>query len=468
MRFVFSGRGETSFGGRWLGQMQALIAGLAFVWGSSASSGPIIPGSSSPAQPTSAADLGSAKSIPDIELAIKSFEKRDFKACIETLRKAVKAHPELPPPHALFAKLALLSNQGALVHPALERAAMEDPNHPEVYILFANVALIEGRLTDAAVHLEKAKALASAGRWTAEQGRRLERLCYQGNASVAEARGDWKAAKTALSAWLELEPGNARARERLGKALFGLGQAERAYEELQRAGKADATLGPAPLTMGWLYTRDRNVKKAREWMERSLKLLPDSLRVRMGVTSWLLEQGKADEAQTQAEAAAKLDPKSNEVKRLLGLAARERKDFARSEEIFQALALESPVDSWLRNQLALALVEQSDPAKQRRAVELAELSVRQNGKDPAAVATLGMVYYRLKRLDDAEKLLQAVFNSGKANSDATYVLGLIKSARGQQDPAMSLIKMALAAPGLFLFRNDAQQWLDHHPVARSK
>jgi tetratricopeptide (TPR) repeat protein len=463
-RSAETGRGRASLGLCWSGKSAILagclaiglaLAGVPPTW---AGSVPLAtPGLS---QPTSAADLGDAKTLADVEQAIKSFEKRDFDACLQQIGKAVKAHPELPPPHALFAKLAFLGNQGALIRPALERAVSEDAEHPEVYILFGNLALVESRLTDAAVHFEKAKALATSQRWTAEQRRRFERLCHQGNAFVAEARGDWKSAKVALVGWLEQEPANARARHRLGRALFSLGQQDPAFEELQRAAKEDVTLEPAPITMGWLYTRDRDVKKAQEWMDYAVKIAPDSLPVRMGLAAWLLEQGRADEAQTHAEAAAKLDPKSNEVKRVLGLTARERKDFSRSEEIFQALAQESPGDAWLRNQLALVLIEQADDSKRRRALELAELSVRQNPNAPDALATLGAVYYRLKRLEDAEKVLQAVVGSGKGNSDAAYILALVRADQGHAESAPLLLKTALAAPGLFIFRKDAQQWLD--------
>ena len=114
----------------------------------------------------------------------------------------------------------------------------------------------------------------------------------------------------------------------------------------------------------------------------------------------------------------------------------------------------------MRNQLALVLAEQADDAKRRRALELAELSVRQNPKDADALATLGTVYYRLNRLDEAEKVLQAVVNSGKGNSDAAYILARVKADRGHPDTAPPLLKMALSAPGLFIFRKDAQQWLD--------
>ena len=269
-----------------------------------------------------------SKSIVEVNEAIKSFQKRDLDTCLQQLAKAVKAHPELPPAHALLAKLALMSNQIALVRPALETAVAQAPDHPEIYILFGNLALLENRATDAALHFEKAKALASAERWTADQRRRFERFCHQGNALLAESRGDWKAARSALEAWLALEPANARARQRLGKALFSLDQQDEAYKELQKASQEDSALEPAEVMMGWLFTRAGNLKKAEEWMDYAAKTSPDSLPVRLGVASWLLEQGRPDEAQSQAETAAKIQPKSNEVQRVLGLAARQRNDLA--------------------------------------------------------------------------------------------------------------------------------------------
>ena len=222
-----------------------------------------------------------SKSIVEVNEAIKSFQKRDLDTCLQQLAKAVKAHPELPPAHALLAKLALMSNQIALVRPALETAVAQAPDHPEIYILFGNLALLENRATDAALHFEKAKALASAERWTADQRRRFERFCHQGDALLAESRGDWKAARSALEAWLALEPANA-ARQRLGKALFSLDQQDEAYKELQKASQEDSALEPAEVMMGWLFTRAGNLKKAEEWMDYAAKTSPDSLPVGAG------------------------------------------------------------------------------------------------------------------------------------------------------------------------------------------
>jgi tetratricopeptide (TPR) repeat protein len=178
------------------------------------------------------------------------------------------------------------------------------------------------------------------------------------------------------------------------------------------------------------------------------------------VAAWLLEQGRLDEVRTHAEVAVRLDPQSSDARRLLGLVARARKDLAGAEPIFAALAQQAPGDAWVCSQWALVLAEQTDEAKQRKALELAESSAFQNPNDPDAVATLGTVYYRRHRLDEAEKLLQSVLDSGHGSSDTAYILARIKADRGHPEGARDLLQAALAAPGLFVFREEARQWLD--------
>jgi tetratricopeptide (TPR) repeat protein len=217
--------------------------------------------------------------------------------------------------------------------------------------------------------------------------------------------------------------------------------------------------------MGGLYTQAGDLKKAQEWMDYAVQVAPDSLAVRLGLAAWLLEQGRTDQAQAQAARAEQLDAQSQEARRLLGLVARARKDFARAEPIFEALERESPGDGWVRSQLALVLAEQSDEAKRRRALELAEGIVRQAPNDPDALATLGTVSYRLRRLDEAEKLLQAVVDSGQGSSDAAYILARVRADQGHAEAAPPLLKAALAVPGLFLGRGEAREWLDRLTVA---
>jgi predicted Zn-dependent protease len=144
-----------------------------------------------------------------------------------------------------------------------------------------------------------------------------------------------------------------------------------------------------------------------------------------------------------------------------------QRELGRAEQILQALVRDSPGDAWARSQLALVLAEQADEAKRRQALELAEELARQAPTGADALATLGTVYYRLRRLDEAEKLLQAVIDSGRGNSECAYILARLKADRGQAQPAVGLLKSALDAPGIFVFRQDARQWLDRLTASRS-
>jgi tetratricopeptide (TPR) repeat protein len=454
-----SGRDETGNRRGWLRTWGAVVIALGTT--SWAQAGSITIASRSDPAPAMAADVDSlAKSIADVHRAVRSFQKRDFDNCLEQLNRATLAHPELPPAQAMFAKLALLYKEPALVRPALEKAALEAPDHPEIYILFGNLALIENRATDAAVHFEKASALASAKRWTADEKKRFERFCHQGLALVAESRGDWKAARAALEAWLVLDPrSNAPARQRLARALFKLKEYDPAYKELQAAVKDDATLEPPELSMCWLFSAVGNLAKAGEWIDYAIKIAPLSQEVQMGMAAWLIERGRGEEAKSHVDAAAKLGPTSVGLTRLAGLAARLRKDLAQAEQILQAMADEAPADSWARNQLARVLAEQNDPVKHKRAVALAELSVLQNPKAADSIATLGSVYFRINRLDDAEKLLAALFQSGQCQSDDVLALARVEAARGKKDAVVPLLKKALSASGLFLERDEAERWL---------
>ncbi len=209
---------------------RAMIAGIALATGlPGAPAGPVTAiGLSGQSPPTPTIELDqTARTIVEVELAIKRFEQRDFEQCIHQLSKARAAHPELPPTEALFAKLAFMGNQGAVIRPALERAVAEDGKHPEVYILFGNLALAEGRHTDATVHFKKAVSLAASPRWTVEERDRVALLCKQGGALIAENRRDWKAAKAALEAWLKAEPSHAAGAAAAGKGALRPGRIRR-------------------------------------------------------------------------------------------------------------------------------------------------------------------------------------------------------------------------------------------------
>jgi tetratricopeptide (TPR) repeat protein len=397
-----------------------------------------------------------------LERAVASFDRGDYESCLKDLGEAARTDAALLPAPIALARLAIQKDRADLVRPALERAVREIPDHPEVYFLFGELAVREGRWTDAALHFNRGRDLAAADRWAGEPRRGYERRRLQGEARIAEARGDWEAAKAALEGGLRVDPDDATTRHRLGRALFHLAQYDPAYEELQRASGSDQAhaLDPPAITMGWLFQEAGDRAKAGEWMDYAARSAPGSAPAHLGLAAWLQDQGRAAEARPHAAEAVRLDPRSAAARRLLGLIERTSNQLDRAREIYQALAREAPEDPWICNELALVLAEQPDEARRREALELAERNVRRAPGSPEALATLGLVYHRLRRLDEADAVLQAVVASGQASSDALYTLARVRADRGRAGDAPGLLKAALAAPGFFAARDQARSWLE--------
>jgi len=344
----------------------------------------------------------------------------------------------------------------------LEQAAANTPDHPEIYQLFARLALGQGRVTEAELAFEKALAVEPPDAWTEEQIKRLEFICADGLAVVAEARGDWEAARRQLEQALALEPENGSLLQRLGQARFKLGEPRAAFETLRKAVELDPELEPPGVTIGRFYLSEGNLEKAEEWIDYAIRAAPEDPRPRQARAVWLLDQGKTEEAAEEIAALEEmLEPDSADLRRLKGLAAYHRGDFVTAAEHLQTATIESPNDFAISNLLALALAELDDPDKRRRALELAQVNARQFPNSTEALATLGWAQFRNGRIQEAERSLGAVVNAGSMNSDTAFRIAQVLEARGRTEEAERLVRRALDTPGPFAARAKARDWLKH-------
>jgi len=92
-------------------------------------------------------------------------------------------------------------------------------------------------------------------------------------------------------------------------------------------------------------------------------------------------------------------------------------------------------------------------------VQLAEVNVRQFPNNAEAAATLGWLYLKSGRVEDAGRALQAASNSGTLTADTAYYLANFLVERDKQAEAIGLLRSALESPGRFFFRDDAQKML---------
>ena len=407
------------------------------------------------------------KTPVELEKPLDLFKGGKFDECLEELRKATKVNPALMPPRLILADWFSKANRGPDARLNLERAAAEDPKHPEVYLMNANVAFADGRVTDAILNLRVAQQLAADVRWTAEQKKRFLLETRLGLASCLDNRGDAAGVREALQAVLTDDPKNGAVRQRLAGAVFSQGKPEEAFAELAQAHADDPAVELPELRMAGLWTAKANATakldeakahrdQAEGWLKKAVAAHPKSARPFRAYANWLLEDGRPDAAAPYVDAAVKLEPTARDTLATRGVLARHTKDYAAAEAAFEQLYKDGPNDPFALSNLALVLAESAPEEKQKRAINLAVALVQQNPRSPDAAAVLGWCKLKAGRLDEADETLSAVLKAGGQMSlDTVYFIGKLLSERKKVEDAHKFLKAALDARGPFVYRPDA-------------
>lgn len=397
--------------------------------------------------------------------ARQAFEAGQIRKCLLHLEALVDEQPGLPPPQVLLAQVYLSLGNTIAAMQSLEEAAWRHKNEPEVFVMCGHIELQHGRLANACVHFEKALSLEPPPNWSAGQTARLQVSCYGGLATIAERRGDWAAADEALSHTADRQPGNAALLQRWGKALFMLGSIDDAEDKFYAAYRENPTGKPPELSMASLLAKDGRFEQAEEWYKKAIENHPLDGIAHFEYAAGLLRAGRTDEALQMADAAEKaglpVERLRTELKMIRGIIASGTGEFETAEKLFTEVLRESPGHAQALRRLPLALVEQEDDAKRRRAVQIAKVQAKKNPQSAEALATLAWVHYRLGEMDEVRAAIQP--SVSPADPESTYLLARVIVESGDPERASPLIRALAAAlenPGWFPHRSEAQEWVE--------
>jgi tetratricopeptide (TPR) repeat protein len=395
----------------------------------------------------------------EINNAIGRFRDRDIDGCRALLERARTANPKLPPPGVMMAMLWLGVNQVGPARAELESTAVAFPGDPEPYLMLGDLAFQERRLTEAAVLFERAAQLTAAFTDNLKRKRDFQIRSAAGNAAVAEARRQWDPAKKLLATWLELEPDNASAHQRMGIVEFRLGDRDAALARLREARKLDEKAAHPELAMARLLDDAKESDAARRLVEAALAASPKDASVQFAAAQWYLGRNELEAATRAADMALEIDADSLEARLVRGAVARAARDYATAETFFNAAHVQSPGNFGASNSLALVLVESADEASRRRALEMAEVNaaMHRDGSpnQVGALTTLAWVFYKLGRREDAEKILEQISRNNALTSDGALYVATILADRGERDRARTILEEVLAGESMFATRAEA-------------
>lgn len=396
---------------------------------------------------------------PLVDEAIELFKKGEVQKTLDKLEEAAKKNDKLPPAKIMLARMFGNAGQGAQARAIFEQAAMENPDHPDVFLTFGNMALAENRFADAELWFKEGLASMNRMKWTPEQQRNIKMNCLNGAAQVAERRAQWELARDRLKEMLAMEPKNGIIRNRYAQALFMLEKRDEAANEMEQAAKDEPKLPPFSVSVAQLYMRIRNKPKAEEWFNYGIKLDPKSLPTKIAYASFLMDEDKLDQASRLLNEVVTQDPKSLEGRLLLAMVGRLKKDYDSAEKYLKVLLAEKPDDVGLKNQLALVLINSNDAQKKQQAGEMAEANLKAQPRNAEIASTYAWVLFKMGRKEESEKLFQQIFQLGNVTADTAYFYAHLLAERGKLDDAKRLLQSSLDSQGRFFNRAEARDWL---------
>ena len=393
-----------------------------------------------PAAPTAAPTTQATNA--DVEAAITAFREGRFDDCLRLLKKAADKDSKMPPPQVTLADLFRQAKQPTAMRQALDQAVTNYPADPQAYIVLGDLALSENRICDASLEFAKAQELLKTFTASAERKKALEPGTIIGLARIAKARQKWPEAQKQFEAYLLLNPKDTGALQELANALFQQAEAGPALKMLRKAYELDPKTVLTPeATLALFYERYPDHRNAVTWMNIALTKYPEDLKTLINAGGWALETGQLEEAKKHAAKAMQLDPKSVDARMLRGVVALFLKDYKAAEDDFQVILEQYPKNFGAKNNLALALCEEKDDIKKSRALDYATDNAQLNPKSADALTTLGWVFYRLGRLNDAEECLKrtAAAANGHLKPDGVYYYAQIAydprpQGRGEEAP----------------------------------
>lgn len=414
------------------------------------------------AQMTTQALIGDSVSDPgsrysDVDEAIKRFTNRDPLGARQFLEAALRKNPNLPPVDLLLAKMYIMSGDSASAIASLEKTAADNPNDPEPYIILGDQAVQSGQTIAAEALYEKALELIDKYQGNEKRKRSLIIRARTGSSLVAERRKNWTTAATDLQALLKVDPDNAAAHYRLGRALFMQKKFQEGNPEFTKAATLDKNLPNQNVSAAIVYEQLGMRNEAKAAFEAAVKANREDVKTLNAYAQWLLAAGDVARAEQALTAARRVAPEDLDALVLSGVAARMGKKMKPAEDYFVAALRLSPSNAAVINQLALLLVEQPDEDKRRRAVEFARINGMLAPNSSEANITLAYVLSQVGNARDAEAALRKGITAGNLGADSSYLVAKM-FAEQRPEIAKQFVEQAVENPGgnLSVFKADAE------------
>ena len=387
-------------------------------------------------------------SVKEATAAIASGDLEKARSHLTALKDASDSfHPEVVLVQLLFA-----GGNAREGRKLLEQFAAQEPRRIDVYLVFTEIAVGEQRWFDAWNLGNTAERLQLPRNWSESLKERVKNRLTVLKATSSEGRLDWTTARDTYLQLATAQEDRSEIWEGLARCEYKLGNIDKSLSYFQKLRNSfKKTLIPS-FAIAMLYESDGNVIKAEEYFQKAIttpNATPRELTpAKLAFARFLIWSNRPSDAKTYLDTEI-TDNSSSETERLFltAMVARMEQRFADAQEILSRLHQQDSTSFPIGNNLALVLIESDQESLRSRALQIAEVNVRNNPRLVDAWATLGYVQFRLGDVASAEKSLNSSVQNGQLSRDAAFYLAKIKQSMGSKDEAKKLYDMAMTLPG---------------------
>lgn len=363
----------------------------------------------------------------------------------ESLEKAVSLNPR-----QIDARRALVRLDGAEgnrkgVQKGIEAILAVDPNDQEALLLLFSHRVFEQKWKEAEATLMKLRSL-GLNSFTAELA----------EGELHQARKEWGAAISAFERAAAARPETAEPLFALVRIELNLGKADEARRRLEKVIEKYPEHGYAHGMLGEVLLVKKEIAAAEEKFKTANRLRPD------WATPWLdranlkLLQKNPGEAISILESALQANPKSSELRLLLGSVLNETNQIDRAIATYEVILKDQPKSVIAANNLASLLTERKgDPKSLERALALTR-DFEKSAPEAAFLDTLGWVYVKMGQPNEAVRLLRQVVEKEPNHPVFQYHLGIAYHQAGEAKKAKAALKKAVASGKQFQGLDEAK------------
>lgn len=398
----------------------------------------------------------------EIDKAIQRFRNGDTESALEFLKSAKAKYPKLPPVEVILAKMYFAVRNANAIKAGrilLERTIVNDPKDPEAYLLLADQAFVNRRITEAFALFELVDPLVQEFSGNSKRKQDFSVRLLAGRAAVAESRQQWEEALIWLKKWVDLAPENAAGHQRLGSTLFHLKKPKEALQSLRKSRELNAQVPHPYVALGRLFSRDGDNEKAYVAFSKAYEEDKKDVKVAQAFAEWLIQQDKLDEAQKIAEAMVAKTPDSISALMMDGIVAQmQRRDDHAIQTMTKILNLD-PSHFIATDMLSLLLIESEQASEQDRALRYAQMNSQRFPENARANVTRAWILHRMGREAEFKEALQKLGRS-QVPIDSAFLIAKIMAEQGKNDAAIQELERLLKQKGqLFVSRREAEALL---------